>query len=101
MNPAAKTFPPVPEELRSRNPLGYLKFYGPGAIIASVTIGSGETVFAARGGAIFGYALVWCLVLVSALKAIQAYSGMRVIRSRVGTPVREAFLPELQRRVAE
>ncbi len=79
MNPASKTFPPVPEELRSRNPLGYLKFYGPGAIIASVTIGSGETVFAARGGAIFGFALVWCLLLVSALKAIQAYSGMRVI----------------------
>jgi hypothetical protein len=74
-----RSFPPVPEELRSRNPLGYLKFYGPGAIIASVTIGSGETVFAARGGAIFGYALVWCLVLVSVLKAIQAYSGMRVI----------------------
>jgi len=74
-----KTFPPVPAELRSRNPLGYLKFYGPGAIIASITIGSGETVFAARGGAIFGYALVWCLLLVSVLKAIQAYSGMRVV----------------------
>jgi hypothetical protein len=73
------TFPPVPDDLRSRNPLAYLKFYGPGAIIASVTIGSGETVFAARGGAIFGYSLVWCLLLVSALKAIQAYSGMRVV----------------------
>jgi hypothetical protein len=73
------TFPPVPDDLRSRNPFAYLKFYGPGAIIASVTIGSGETVFAARGGAIFGYALVWCIVLVSVLKAIQAYSSMRVI----------------------
>ncbi len=79
MSPGKTTFPPVPEELRSRNPLRYLKFYGPGAIIASVTIGSGETVFASRGGAIFGYALVWCLVLVSALKAIQAYSSMRII----------------------
>ncbi len=73
------SFPPVPEELRSANPIGYLKFYGPGAIVASVTIGSGETVFASRGGAIFGYSLVWCLVLVSVLKAIQAYSSMRVI----------------------
>ncbi len=78
MSPAS-AFPPVPDALRSRSPLGYLKFYGPGAIIASVTIGSGETVFAARAGATFGYALVWCLLLVSALKAIQAYSGMRVI----------------------
>jgi hypothetical protein len=73
------TFPPVPEELRSGNPLRYLKYYGPGAIVASVTIGSGETVFASRGGAIFGYGLVWCLVLVTALKAVQAYSSMRVI----------------------
>jgi hypothetical protein len=79
MSPASKSFPPVPDALRARNPLRYLKFYGPGAIIASVTIGSGETIFAARGGAIFGYALVWCLVLVSFLKAIQAYSGMRVV----------------------
>jgi hypothetical protein len=79
MSPAKPTFPPVPEELRSRNPLQYLKFYGPGAILASVTIGSGETLFASRGGAIFGYALVWCLVLVSVLKAIQAYSSMRIL----------------------
>ncbi len=79
MSSASKTFPPVPESLRSKNPLAYLGFYDPGAIIASVTIGSGETVFAARGGAIFGYALVWCVLLVSALKAVQAYSGMRVI----------------------
>jgi hypothetical protein len=76
--PCAKTFPPIPQELRSRNPLGHLKFYGPEAIIASVSIDSGETVFGARGGAI-RLRLVWCLVLVSALKVIQAYSGMRVI----------------------
>jgi hypothetical protein len=73
------SFPSVPEELRSRNPLRYLKYYGPGAIIASVTIGSGETVFASRGGALFGYALVWCIVLVSVLKAVQAYSSMRIL----------------------
>jgi Natural resistance-associated macrophage protein len=79
MRPEKTTFPPVPEELSSKNPLHYLKFYGPGAIIASVTIGSGETVFASRGGAIFGYALVWCIVLVSMLKAVQAYSSMRII----------------------
>jgi hypothetical protein len=47
--------------------------------LASAIIGSGETVFAWRGGSIFGYGLVWCLVLVSAPKAVQAYSGMRVI----------------------
>ncbi len=79
MSAGPPSFPPVPQELRSGNPIRYLKFYGPGAIIASVTIGSGETIFASRAGAIFGYALVWCLLLVSALKAIQAYSSMRVL----------------------
>ncbi len=78
-SPDARKFPPVPKELRSKNPLGYLKFYGPGAIIASVTVGGGETIFASRGGAIFGFALIWCILLVSALKAVQVYSSMRVI----------------------
>src|SRR3712207_7432601 len=36
-----------------------LTFFGPGAIIASLTIGSGETVFATRVGAVFGYAVLW------------------------------------------
>jgi len=72
-------FPDVPSALLSKNPLRHLKFYGPGAIIASVTIGGGETVFASRGGAIFGYALLWCFVLGGVLKGIQVYSTMRVM----------------------
>ena len=77
--PGARKFPPVPKELRSKNPFGYLKFYGPGAIIASVSIGGGETIFASRGGAIFGFGLIWCILLVTVLKAVQVYSSMRVI----------------------
>ena len=72
-------FPEVPAALKSKNPLHHLKFYGPGAIIASVTIGSGETVFASRGGAIFGYALIWCFLLGAVLKAIQVYASMRLM----------------------
>ena len=45
-----------------------LKIFGPGAIIASVTIGSGETVFPSRSGAIFGYSLLWCFVLGTVIK---------------------------------
>jgi Mn2+/Fe2+ NRAMP family transporter len=78
----------VPSDLRSRNWLRYLKFYGPGAIIASVTIGTGETVFAARGGAIFGYALIWCFTLGALLKCVQVYSGLRVITLTGIHPVR-------------
>ncbi len=52
--------PEPPENLRGRMNLGAaLTFFGPGAIIASLTIGSGETVFATRVGAVFGYAVLW------------------------------------------
>ena len=54
-------YPPPPESLQRGGARTMLKFFGPGAIIASVTIGSGETVFASRGGAVFGYAMLWCL----------------------------------------
>ena len=47
-----------PENLRGRLSVGTaLAFFGPGAIVASLTIGSGETVFATRVGAVFGYAM--------------------------------------------
>lgn len=54
-------------------------FFGPGAIIACVTIGSGETVFASRGGAIYGYTMLWCFVLGALCKGFQIYSGSRFI----------------------
>ena len=47
-----------PAALRSRNPLAWFRFFGPGAIVASVTVGSGEIVFPSRGGALFGYQLL-------------------------------------------
>ena len=40
-------------------------------------IGSGETLFASRGGAVFGYALLWCFVGGAIMKCIQVYSGAR------------------------
>jgi hypothetical protein len=54
-----------------------LLIFGPGAIMASVTIGSGETVFPSRSGAIFGYSLLWCFVLGTIIKGFQIYSGAR------------------------
>jgi hypothetical protein len=70
-------YPPLPEELQQGSRLRWLKFFGPGAIIASVTVGSGETVFASRGGAVFGYTLLWCFVASALFKGIQVYSGSR------------------------
>jgi len=73
----ALTFPEPP--FRHFSLRGALGVFGPGAVIASITIGSGETVFAARGGAVFGYAIIWTLVLGAVLKGIVMYSANRYI----------------------
>lgn len=73
------SFPEPPPELRPRNPLKLLAFFGPGAIMASVTITSGETLFASRSGAIFQYAMLWCLLGAAVMKCIQVYGGMRFL----------------------
>jgi hypothetical protein len=52
----------------SRNPLGWLMVFGPGAIMASITIGTGELIFSTRGGALFGYRILFLFVLISILK---------------------------------
>jgi hypothetical protein len=51
-----------------RRPLDWLKVFGPGAIIASLTIGTGELIFSSRGGAIFGYRIMFLFVVISLLK---------------------------------
>ncbi len=73
------SYPDPPPELRNRNWLALMAFFGPGAIMASVTITSGETLFASRGGAIFGYAMLWCLLGGAIMKGVQVYGGMRFL----------------------
>jgi len=70
-------YPEPPEQLLRGRWWRLLAFFGPGAIMASVTIGSGETVFASRIGATFGYALLWCLLAGALMKGVQVYGGMR------------------------
>ncbi|MCO8243792.1 MULTISPECIES: Nramp family divalent metal transporter [unclassified Haladaptatus] len=73
------TFPTPPKELQkgSRDWKKLLAYFGPGAIVASVTLGSGETLFAPRGGAIFGLSIIWALVWAGLVKGIMTYSGVR------------------------
>lgn len=52
---------------------------GPGFIMASVTIGNGEIFSATRGGAVFGYALLWTFMLGAVMKAAIVYAGGRYI----------------------
>ena len=66
-----------PAALWSRNPLAWFRFFGPGAIVASVTVGSGEIVFPSRGGALFGYQLLWIYPAVALLKwGMASYQGV-------------------------
>src|SRR3712207_4093530 len=72
--------PAPPENLRGRMSVGTaLAFFGPGAIIASLTIGSGEVVFASRAGAIFGYAVLWAMVAALVAKGALVYASNHYI----------------------
>lgn len=73
------SYPEPPAELQpgSRNWRRLLLYFGPGAIVASMTLGSGETLFAPRGGAIFGLSILWALVWAGLVKGVMAYSGVR------------------------
>src|SRR5437773_11914803 len=68
---------PLPLALESRNPLAWLTIFGPGAVIASLTIGSGELTFSSRGGALFGYRLLWLFLLVLLLDCALVFVAAR------------------------
>jgi hypothetical protein len=54
-----------------------LRVFGPGAVIASLTIGTGELIFSSRGGVIFGYAILLPILLICVFKWALAYSAAR------------------------
>ena len=66
--------PPTLVHPRTRHLATYL---GPGIIIASVTIGSGELLIASRSGAVFGHHMFWCFLFAGIFKALQVYSAAR------------------------
>jgi len=68
---------PLPLALQSRNPLAWLTIFGPGAVIASLTIGSGELIFSSRGGALFGYRLLWFFLFILLLKWVLVFVTAR------------------------
>jgi Mn2+/Fe2+ NRAMP family transporter len=71
-------YPPLSPEM-SGGWLALMRVFGPGAIIASVTVGTGETIFAPRVGAIFGYAMLWVVAVAVIAKAVQVYTGSRYL----------------------
>lgn len=77
MTLSSNVFPEPPERLRSLSVRNAFTFVGPGLIVASVTVGSGELVWASRSGAVFGYQMLWCFLLAGLFKAVQVYVSAR------------------------
>ena len=72
---------PEPDEVLKEKPslrkyLRYLLFFGPGAIIASVTIGQGQLILGPQIGAWAGFKLLW-LITISVASYMVAYIGAR------------------------
>jgi Mn2+/Fe2+ NRAMP family transporter len=69
-------YPDLPPELTG-GWLRLVRVFGPGAVIASVTVGTGETIFSPRLGAIFGYAVLWVILAAVIFKGVLVYTGAR------------------------
>lgn len=68
---------PLPSALNSLNPVRWLTVFGPGAIMASLTIGTGELIFSTRGGALFGYRILFLFAAISLCKWVLVFSTAR------------------------
>lgn len=81
--------------------LRMIRVFGPGAVIASVTVGTGETIFSPRLGAIFSYQVLWIIAAAVICKGVLVYTGGRhlVLTGRhpmqawAGLPGPRAWLP--------
>jgi len=67
--------PQLPNSLAS-----WMRVFGPGAIIASLTIGTGELIFSTRGGALFGYHILFVFAVILLLKWGLVLSTSRQLR---------------------
>ncbi|MBX9655390.1 Nramp family divalent metal transporter [bacterium] len=67
----------APIRSSKRSLIDWIRILGPGAIIASLTIGTGELIFSARSGVLFGYSILWVFVLILLLKWGMVFSLAR------------------------
>ncbi|WP_341728894.1 Nramp family divalent metal transporter [Brooklawnia sp.] len=70
-------YPEQDPKLASKKFLDLISIVGPGFILASVTIGNGEIFQATRGGAVFGYTILWTFVFGAIFKAAVVYAAAR------------------------
>ena len=72
---------PDPDPVLTEKPsikkyIKYLAFFGPGAVVASITVGQGQLILGPQIGAWAGFALLW-LITISIGSYIIAYVGCR------------------------
>ncbi|MBN2602587.1 MAG: Nramp family divalent metal transporter [Candidatus Thermoplasmatota archaeon] len=72
---------PTPDSVLTEKPsikkyLKYLLFFGPGAVLASMTIGQGQLILGPQIGAWSGYGLIW-LITVNISSYVIAYISIR------------------------
>ncbi len=86
--------PDLAPVLASKNPLHWVVVFGPGAIVASLTIGTGELIFSARTGALFGYNTLWLFTITCLIKwALVFATGRHLVVSGAHPFERWASLP--------
>lgn len=84
----------IPSAPAGRDLGRWLAMFGPGAIIASLTIGTGELVFSSRAGALFGVEILWLFLLTCVLKWTLLYGAARhMVLSGIHPLERYAALP--------
>jgi len=82
------TFPEPPDVIKEKPSLKkylrYLLFFGPGAIVASVTIGQGQLILGPQIGAWAGFSLLWLITINIGSFIIAYYSCRFTMISGIG-----------------
>lgn len=81
-----------PDPPAARHGLAWLAAFGPGAILASATIGAGETILAVRAGAWGGYDLLWLILLAALTKSFLLLFLLGRYSALTGDPVAPRLL---------
>ncbi|MEM0453195.1 MAG: Nramp family divalent metal transporter [Sulfolobales archaeon] len=77
-NEVIQTAPDPPEELKKISLRSIIKYFGFGALIAAIGVGSGELIWTPRAAAAFGYIITWAFFYGVWTKAVIQYLGMKL-----------------------
>lgn len=71
-----------------------LKYIGPGIVVAATGIGAGDMIAATVGGSLYGYAILWAVVLGAILKYV-LNEGIGRWQLQTGMSVPEAWITKM------